>query len=64
MLTDAADELVDPVRVVGAALWIAGHTHEAYDYRIGATRCIGNPTGYSGEPRESNLFQLDMIVEV
>ena len=54
----------DLVRAVGAKLWISGHTHEAYDYRVGETRCIGNPTGYSGEYRESRLFRPDGVVEV
>ena len=54
----------DLVRTIGAKLWISGHTHEAYDYQIGATRCIGNPTGYSGENRQSQLFRPDRVVEV
>ncbi len=54
----------DLVREIGAKLWISGHTHEAYDYLIGETRCIGNPTGYSGEMRESRLFRPDKVVEV
>ena len=54
----------DLVRETGAALWISGHTHEAYDYRIGGTRCLGNPTGYSGEHRVSWLFRPDKVVEV
>ena len=52
------------VSQVGAQLWISGHTHEAYDYKVGATRCIGNPSGYAGEPRESRLFQPDRVVEL
>ena len=51
------------VREIGAKLWISGHTHEAYDYQIGATRCLGNPTGYPGEERESRLFRPDRVVE-
>ena len=54
----------DLVRAVGAKLWISGHTHEAYSYRVGETRCIGNPTGYWGEYRESRLFRPDRVVEV
>jgi Icc-related predicted phosphoesterase len=27
-------------------LWIHGHTHDSYDYRIGKTRIICNPRGY------------------
>ncbi len=52
------------VREIGAALWVSGHTHEAYDYQEGATRCIGNPTGYLGEERQSGLFRPDRIVQV
>ncbi len=54
----------DLVREIGATLWISGHTHEAYDYQEGATRCIGNPTGYLGEERQSRLFRPDKIVDV
>ena len=52
----------DLVRTVGAKLWISGHVHEAYDYRIGETRCIGNPTGYPDQIRESELFRPDKAV--
>ena len=58
------NDKLDLVREVGAKLWISGHTHEAYDYRVGATRCIGNPTGYPGEYWESRLFRPDRVVEV
>ena len=52
----------DLVRAVGAKLWISGHLHEAYDYRIGVTRCVGNPTGYPDQDRESELFLPDKVV--
>ena len=52
------------VREIGARLWISGHTHEAYDYQEGPTRCIGNPSGFLGEDRHSNLFRPDRVVEV
>ena len=54
----------DLVRNIGAAVWISGHTHEAYDYQEGPTRCLGNPTGYIGEERRSRLFRADKVVEV
>ena len=41
------------MRAVGAGLWIGGHTHEAYDYEVGTTRCIGNPSGFLGSLRTS-----------
>jgi predicted phosphodiesterase len=31
------------------ALWIHGHTHEACDYRLGATRVVAKPYGYPDE---------------
>ena len=52
----------DLVRAIGAKLWVSGHVHEAYDYRIGDARCLGNPTGYPGEHRESDLFRPDKVV--
>ena len=54
----------DLVRAISAKLWVSGHTHEAYDYEVGPTRCIGNPTGYSGDYRQSRLFRPDKVVEI
>ena len=40
------------VRHVGAKLWVSGHTHSPFDYRVGKTRVIGNPRGFPGnDPR-------------
>lgn len=33
----------------GALLWVHGHTHTAFDYRLGATRVVCNPRGYPKE---------------
>ena len=52
------------VRAIGARLWISGHTHEAYDYCVGPTRCIGNPAGYPNEGRQSTQYRPDRVVEV
>ena len=52
------------VRKVSPKLWVSGHTHESYDYWIGTTRCVGNPSGYPGEWRESTHFQRSRIVLV
>ena len=49
---------------VGAKLWVSGHTHESYDYQIGVTRCVGNPSGHSPEYQESDLFRPDRVVEI
>ena len=51
------------VQYVGAKLWVSGHTHSPFDYRVGQTRVIGNPRGYPGEdPRPG--FSVMKTVEV
>lgn len=42
-------------------LWIHGHTHHAWDYKIGNTRIICNPRGYPGQ---KTGFQADLIVKI
>jgi predicted phosphodiesterase len=44
-------------------LWIHGHTHTSFDYRVGDTRVMCNPRGYV--PTELNdTFAPDCVVEV
>jgi len=43
------------------ALWISGHTHRPYDFKIGDTRMIANPLGY---PHELVNFNDSLVVEV
>ncbi|MBB3222909.1 metallophosphoesterase [Pseudoduganella umbonata] len=52
--------------VASADLWVHGHMHESFDYRIGECRVICNPHGYMtrmGEP-ENESFQASFIVEI
>ncbi len=43
------------------SLWLHGHVHESFDYRVGATRVVCNPHGYSTEnPR----FDPGLALEV
>jgi Icc-related predicted phosphoesterase len=44
-------------------LWIHGHTHDGFDYRIGETRVVCNPGGYPGDD-DNPRFDLRMLVEV
>jgi Icc-related predicted phosphoesterase len=44
-------------------LWIHGHTHDGFDYRIGETRVICNPGGYPSDD-DNPRFDLRMVVEV
>ena len=43
------------------ALWVHGHTHTVFDYRVGATRVVCNPRGYRWE-RNWNWLN-DMVIE-
>jgi UDP-2,3-diacylglucosamine pyrophosphatase LpxH len=42
-------------------LWIHGHTHNAFDYKIGGTRVVCNPFGY---PNERSLVDPVLIAEI
>lgn len=43
------------------ALWVHGHTHTSFDYRLGPTRVVCNPRGYPGE---NPGFQPGLVIEV
>ncbi|WP_150699202.1 metallophosphoesterase [Pandoraea terrae] len=58
-----ADSLVNPAFISdldtlvagsGAALWVHGHTHDSFDYRLGDTRVVCNPRGYAFDGRIEN----------
>jgi predicted phosphodiesterase len=42
-------------------LWIHGHTHNAFDYKVFNTRVVCNPIGY---PQERSLVDPVVVVEV
>ena len=58
--------------LLGATLWVHGHTHDSYDYRVkGAERSVRvvcNPRGYPPSCRrnswENELFDPSLIVEI
>src|SRR5262249_10274772 len=42
-------------------LWIHGHVHSSFDYRVGATRILCNPRGYGNEnPGFDPLLVVDI----
>jgi Icc-related predicted phosphoesterase len=43
------------------ALWVHGHTHTSFDYRVGATQVVCNPAGYGTENPD---FDPALVVEV
>jgi len=50
-----------------SALWIHGHAHDSFDYRIATTRVVCNPRGYchrSGTPCENPAFVPDLVIEL
>lgn len=56
-----ASRLDDLIEAGRPSLWVHGHTHTPFDYRLGGTRVLCNPRGYPGEnPR----FQPGLVVEV
>jgi predicted phosphodiesterase len=49
----------------GAALWIHGHTHDSFDYRLGGTRVLANPRGYVRNGKVENPdFDPGLTVQV
>lgn len=43
------------------ALWVHGHVHNSFDYRVGDTRIVCNPRGYG---RENPEFDPAFVVEI
>jgi hypothetical protein len=48
-------ELADNIK-----LWIHGHTHDEFDYKIGITNVICNPRGYPKEGQHGS-FKLKYV---
>jgi len=47
------------------ALWLHGHTHDSFDYRVGATRVVCNARGYAKDGRSENArFDPQLVLEV
>ncbi len=57
-----ASNMVDFISSSKIKLWVHGHIHTAFDYRIGETRVICNPLGYPDEPRRG--FNPALTVEI
>ncbi|KAF1048620.1 MAG: 3',5'-cyclic adenosine monophosphate phosphodiesterase CpdA [Herbaspirillum frisingense] len=49
-----------------ADLWVHGHTHDSFDYRIGRCRVVCNPCGYVRRDggQENPHYNPDLIVEI
>ena len=58
----------DAEHLVGAdraQLWIHGHTHDSFDYRVNGCRIVCNPRGYAKAGiNENPRFDPDLMLEV
>ena len=58
-------DLDERIRRWRPRLWLHGHVHDSFDYRLGATRIVANPRGYA--PRgvlENAAFDPALLIEV
>jgi DNA repair exonuclease SbcCD nuclease subunit len=47
------------------ALWLHGHVHDSFDYRLGATRVVANPRGYAPKGEiENRAFDPGLVLDV
>jgi hypothetical protein len=47
------------------ALWLHGHVHDSFDYRVGATRIVANPRGYAPKGEvENRAFDPGLVLEI
>ena len=56
-----ASRLDGLIEASGPALWVHGHTHTSFDYRIAGTRVVCNPKGYG---TENTAFDPGLVVEI
>lgn len=56
-----ASDLSELILEGSPELWIHGHVHDSFDYRVGATRVVCNPRGFHGENPD---FDPALVVEV
>ncbi|HEX7217920.1 MAG TPA: metallophosphoesterase [Burkholderiales bacterium] len=57
-----AERLIDERRV---QLWIHGHTHDSFDYRVAGTRVLCNARGYAKDGvNENPAFDANLLVEI
>lgn len=53
------------VRRWNPPLWIHGHLHDSYDYRVGSTRVLCNPRGYvRNDVAENAAFDPGLVISV
>lgn len=58
-----ATELEEFILAAKPAVWCHGHTHNAFDYKIGETRILCNPKGYGNQYR-TNGYNPALVFEL
>lgn len=58
-------DLEPQIRRWQPALWLHGHVHDSFDYRIGNTRVVTNPRGYAPKGVvENQAFDASLTIEL
>lgn len=58
-------DLEERIKLWQPALWLHGHTHGSFDYRVGDTRVICNPRGYAKNGVNENPdFDDSLVIEL
>lgn len=63
-----ADDPVNPAFISDLSalmrcdLWIHGHTHNSFDYRIGRTRVLANPAGYRKLIKSNDVAEAPQVI--
>jgi predicted phosphodiesterase len=60
------DNTLEKLKLNNTPVWISGHTHWSYDFKIYDTRFIGNQLGYKTEVettglKEDGLYEIEVI---
>lgn len=58
-----ASRLGNQIAFCGPNIWLHGHTHDSFDYRVGETRVICNPYGYHCQGVNTN-FNPGFVLEI
>lgn len=58
-----ASRLGNQIAFCGPKIWLHGHTHDSFDYRVGETRVVCNPYGYHGVSVNPS-FNPGFVVEI
>ena len=58
-------DLTEKICVWQPDLWLHGHTHDSFDYRVGRTRIVCNARGYAkAGVNENSLFDPGFTIDL